>query len=419
MIIRATVCVALGLLLLQGAAISQTGDIKPFISEQVSPMEVIVAKDRDGVEIPAVVRRPPGRQGPFPALVSLHGGLVQLPIDELKRRAAEPLETLFLAEGYMVVEATYRSRNDDPQRPETVWSIVAMIEHVKKLPGVDPKSVVVVGSSGGGSLALELAAETDVAAIAPWEPATILFMGMLTKNSEGGVGRNAQRLWTPEIQQKTRERLSRIRCPVFVGNGPSSLNFNHDIFFPELMKTGKPVQIHIYPGMPHPILSAYIPKRLEHIKRYFEDSNSMFKRYLAAQPVPVDRKILQWVADLPPKTDSGARQFLNLRDRKTIRPEDPPAPGEVPVGSFRTRVLRLTIFLPSGSDAGDYELQILREAGVPIMTMGGSTTIDENKNLILQLQFDLTGFEIGRRVLSIRKVDSEWKYYPINLRLQP
>ena len=398
-------------------AVTQAADIKPFISEQVSPLEVITAKDSDGHVTHAVMRRPPGRPGPLPAAVFLHGGVEQMPLDELRRRAAEPLEALFLAEGYVVVESTYRSRRDDPQRPETVRSIVAMIDRVKKLPGVDPKSIVVVGSSGGGTLALELAAETDIAAIGPFEPATIIFMGMMNKTNRIGIGQDPQRYWTPEIQQKTRERLRRLRCPVFVGHGDINnlKKVNFEIFLPELMKAGKPVQIHVYPGMPHSVFSFYSPNRLEFISRFFEDCNSMFKRYLVTQPVPVDRTAVQWVADTPPKTPVGLRTVADLRDRPTVGVEDQPAPGETLVGTFRTGQLRLTVYLPIGSEQGQYEVQILRKAGEPIVTVSGSTTFDEYQNLVLGLQPDLTGSAPGRYMLGVRKAKSRWTYYPITL----
>jgi hypothetical protein len=51
---------------------------------------------------------------------------------------------------------------------------------VKSLPYVDPSSVVVNGTSGGGDLALELAAATELAAIAAEEPATLLMAGIIT-----------------------------------------------------------------------------------------------------------------------------------------------------------------------------------------------------------------------------------------------
>src|SRR5262245_8822478 len=121
-------CMRIGILLFtlgQCFTVAQAADIKQIISERVSPVEVISIKDSDGREIPAVFRRPPGRKGPMPAMVFFHGGLDQMTVEQLKSAATEhPLDALFLAEGYLTVQATYRSRSDDPQRPETVRSAV-------------------------------------------------------------------------------------------------------------------------------------------------------------------------------------------------------------------------------------------------------------------------------------------------------
>jgi acetyl esterase/lipase len=411
------------LVLAQSLAIARAADIKPVISEQISPLEVIVAKEQDGHEISAVVRRPPGRQGPLPAMVFFHGGLDQMTVDSLKKAVMEPLHTLFLAEGYVVVNSTYHGRADDPQRPETVQSAVAMIDQVKKLPGVDPKSVVVVGSSGGGTLALEVAAATELAAIGPFEPASIIFMGMMNKTNRlaSVIMQDPPRFWTPEIQQKTRERLARLSCPVFLGhgdiNGLKKINF--EVFLPELMKSGKPVQIHVYPGMQHSSFGFYYPKRVEYVKRFFDDCNGMFKRYLPTQPVPVDRAAVQWAPDTPPKEPVGLRTFSDLRGRPAIKPEDPPAPNETPVGTFRTGRLRLRIFLPAASERGQYEVQVLRKAGEPVVTLAGSSAVDEDQNPILELQPDVTKIAPGRYLLAVRKAGSPWMYYPLTVRKYP
>jgi dienelactone hydrolase len=76
-----------------------------------------------------------------------------------------------------------------------------MIDWAKKRPDVDPASVVVWGDSGGGSLALELAGETDLAAAAAQEPATILMIGTLTRSSDKQTAMvNPKQHWTPEVQ---------------------------------------------------------------------------------------------------------------------------------------------------------------------------------------------------------------------------
>ena len=206
---------------------SQTREVdkRPSVSEQVSPMKVITATARDGHETRAVVRYPTSR-GKLPAVVLFHGGLQEWSVDQLKKGATEqPLPVYYLAGGYISVLATWRTRTADPQAPGALWDCIAVIEEVKKLLRFDPASVVAWGGSGGGSLVLELAGETDLAAVAAWEPATVLFTGMMTasgrdeEKSARPIMTDPGKYFTAQYRQLTRKKLAKIRCPVIVTHG--------------------------------------------------------------------------------------------------------------------------------------------------------------------------------------------------------
>src|SRR5205085_716475 len=92
----------------------------------------------------------------------------------------------FLAAGYVLVEPTFRDRTINPISDEALHDCVAIVEYVKRLAGVDPESVVIWGNSGGGSLALELAGETDLCAAAAEEPASVLLTGMFAPENLHG-----------------------------------------------------------------------------------------------------------------------------------------------------------------------------------------------------------------------------------------
>src|SRR5262249_47814589 len=124
----------------------------------------------------------PGK-GPFPAVVLVHGTLTKRSTAQLKEHALGTWTSRFLAAGYVVADTTYRSRYVDPQTRDSLEDVLATIEHVRKLPYVDAKSIVVNGDSGGGDLALAVAVETDVAVIVPEEPASLLFTGMFNKDT--------------------------------------------------------------------------------------------------------------------------------------------------------------------------------------------------------------------------------------------
>jgi acetyl esterase/lipase len=162
------------------AEVDATKITQPVMSVEVCPVEVFSTLTSDGQKVTFPLRKPPGK-GPFPALIHLHGGLGTLPLATLKQELLDvQTHCRFLAAGYVVVNPTFRSREKDPQTRDALVDCLAVIDYVKKMPAVDPKSVVLWGDSGGGSLVLELAGETPLCAVTAQEPATVLFTGMLS-----------------------------------------------------------------------------------------------------------------------------------------------------------------------------------------------------------------------------------------------
>ena len=104
-----------------------------------------------------------------------------------------------------------------------------------------------------------MAGETDLAAVAAWEPATVLFCGLMTKDFRGSeedkntksIMADPGKYFTGQHRQLTREKLSKIRCPVIVTHGDVSAlkKINFEFFFPELMNAGKKVTISISRGV--------------------------------------------------------------------------------------------------------------------------------------------------------------------------
>jgi len=291
-------------------SLARAVDKRPSVSEELSPVKVITAKARDGHVTRAVVRYPKSR-GKLPAVFLTHGGFTEWSLDQLKKAANEqPLPAYYLAAGYITVVGTWRTYQDDPQSPGALWDCAALIEAVKTLPQVDPASVVAWGGSGGGSLVLELAGETDLAAVGVWEPGAILYSGLLTKDLRGPNGERVgggpifadpAKYFTARQRQLTREKLGKIRCPVLVTHGDvhAMKKLNFEYFLPELMGAGKKVTISIYPGMPHGLFWYSDEGRIEKVQRAFEETERFFRRFLPTQPVPLERSEVQWVADPP------------------------------------------------------------------------------------------------------------------------
>ena len=212
------------------AARSQEQITRPEISEDACPLEPIAPVARDGHRGQGILRRPPGA-GPFPAILWIHGGLVTVPAEQLRATALNMITpSRFLAAGYVVPIITYRSRDHDPQSTVSLEDCLAAVDHVRRLPFVDPKSIVVYGCSGGGDLALEVAAATEVCAIVPEEPATVLLTGIFnTKFPKKGerftpadaapILEDPKRYYTAEYQKITQAKIARIRCPILIVQG--------------------------------------------------------------------------------------------------------------------------------------------------------------------------------------------------------
>ena len=285
---------------------------RPVVSEATSPLEPIAPVARDGHRGEGFLRKPPDA-GPFPAVVWIHGGLTTRPTETLKEYALHtPPPSRFLAAGYVVAVITYRSRDDDPQSTVSREDSVAAVDYLRQLPYVDPDSIVIYGCSGGGDLALEVAASTDVAAIVPEEPASMLFTGIFNrefpKQGERFTARDAapisadpERYYTAEYQKLTREKISRIRCPILIvqGDETSNLNrFNAQVLIPELRSAGTTLEVVTYPGEPHCFAfygSRQRTPRPAVALKAFQDADAFFRRHLNTQPKPIDAGLVEHV----------------------------------------------------------------------------------------------------------------------------
>jgi dipeptidyl aminopeptidase/acylaminoacyl peptidase len=302
--------------------------MRPLVSEEFCPLTRIEPLAKDGHRGIAFVRKPPG-SGPIPAIIWIHGGLETSPTKWLEEVAKVPNPSRFLAAGYVVIVPTYRSRDIDPQSKISLDDCLAVVEHARKLPYVDGRSVVVYGCSGGGDLALEIAAaQADVCAIVPEEPASMIFSGMFNTDSpkQGErfspldtlpIMRNSKAYYTPERQRFAQAKIARIQCPILIiqGSETAILNkFNAETLIPELRAAGKTVEVISYSSEPHCFCFTFAPPALpagrppgvlpgEMIApskhkpasalKAFQDMDTFCRRYVAAKPKPVDPAIVK------------------------------------------------------------------------------------------------------------------------------
>jgi dipeptidyl aminopeptidase/acylaminoacyl peptidase len=284
---------------------------RPFVSEEVAPLESIAPIASDGSRGEGFLRKPPGK-GPFPAVVLIHGGIVRWPSQQLRDYALGTWPSRFLAAGYVVATITYRSRDVDPQSPDALNDALAAIDYLRHLSYVDSRRIAVNGTSGGGDLALWDAASTSLAGIVAEEPASSMFMGMITKQTPKKGERftpedamvihaNPAKFFTPEYRKLAQERIAPINCPILIvqGEETSRLNvFNRETLISEAKAARKALEIKSYPGEPHSFAfysTAARTPRPAVAAQVFEDIDAWLRRQLRTPPVPIDARLVKQV----------------------------------------------------------------------------------------------------------------------------
>ncbi len=279
----------------------------PRISESKIPIVELKVSDTAY----AAVRKPPG-EGPYPAIVLMHGGLGQSAPARLRRAALEtPAHSRFLAWGYVTVTATRRNIQHDPGDRGVVDDTLAIVREVKKLPYVDGESVALYGGSGGGTLALEVGSvSNELAAIVAGEPASIVYMGMFTKehvvlDDDGRptgdrrwdvMNADPQTLYTAAVRERTRRKLRGLSTPTLIlhGDRHALKGFNLDVLVPEMEAMRKPVTVIEYPGEFHGFYwgQGRIPPLA---KKANQDADAYLRKHIKVQPKPVNGSLAEWV----------------------------------------------------------------------------------------------------------------------------
>ncbi|MFM7116963.1 MAG: prolyl oligopeptidase family serine peptidase, partial [Planctomycetota bacterium] len=137
----------------------------------------------DGRMIPCVLSMPKG-DGPFPMLVTIHGGQGNRDLGYIRTMASpgglSPTINAFNEQPWAILAISYRAGNGALYGMEQD-DVVAGIRFAKQLPKVDSNRVGVVGGSHGGHLALVAAEEMGkeflcVAAGSPWMTDPLVYM---------------------------------------------------------------------------------------------------------------------------------------------------------------------------------------------------------------------------------------------------
>jgi len=105
---------------------------------------------------------------------------------------------------------------------------------------------------------------------------------------------------------------------------------------------------------------------------------------------------------------------IDLRNRSPVRGEGQPSAADEVIASLPAQPLELSVYLPIGSEEGQYELRILREGDAPLATISGSARF-EGRITLLRVRTNLSDLAPGRYLLGYRKANFRWTNYPIRL----
>jgi len=227
------------------------------VSERDSPIQQTYIKSKDGLYIAAAIRKPRG-DGPFPAIVMFHGAPGGRGMEQITAWSrgdhGGPVWERFLQEGYAVVVADYRGGDinlmNSPSTNGLVTAIddgLAVIEHVRVLPYVDPSRISVYGVSLGGNLALFLASKVpSLHAVVVGAPAPMWFLGVKMPTTGPGAPRPDLSTLKPD-SAIAGANIATIETPILmlVGTADPLLPIDRTLH-DELASRGKSIRMEIY-----------------------------------------------------------------------------------------------------------------------------------------------------------------------------
>jgi dipeptidyl-peptidase-4 len=269
------------------------------VSEADSPVQQTFIKSKDGLYVAAAIRKPKGA-GPFPVLIHFHGAPGGRGMEKLvtwsRGDTGSPFFERFLQEGFVVVVSDYRGGHnlrDLGARPATgityADDAVAVLEHVKALPYVDPDRVHVYGVSLGGDVTMHLLSRTKVRAAVLGAGAPLSFLGIRTDPNAKPEDRFKSMTVDKDGAMK---RIAAIDTPLLILVGTKDGLLPVDRRLHDLMEEGgRKVRMEVYqdgyhdfvmgpqghPGRAEPLMDITL-SALENTLRFFRDPSGYVTR---------------------------------------------------------------------------------------------------------------------------------------------
>jgi hypothetical protein len=103
---------------------------------------------------------------------------------------------------------------------------------------------------------------------------------------------------------------------------------------------------------------------------------------------------------------------LDLRLRGTVRGQGQEVPPDAPV--LPAGRLDLTLYLPIGSEEGEYEIAVGRKQGESLVIAHGTARLADN-NVTLETRLDLSSFDTGSYLVGLRRGEFQWSYFSVRV----
>jgi dipeptidyl aminopeptidase/acylaminoacyl peptidase len=124
-------------------------------------LSAVYVRSYDGAFMPAFLQKPAG-DGPFPAILLIHGGTGGWETDHLKEFASRRVPKHLFELGYVVLTTDYRRYHFGE---DEIQDVLAAYQKLASYPFVDKNRIGVIGGSHGGYLTKMLATRISPAAV--------------------------------------------------------------------------------------------------------------------------------------------------------------------------------------------------------------------------------------------------------------
>ena len=150
------------------------------------------------------------------------------------------------------------------------------------------------------------------------------------------------------------------------------------------------------------------------VNRFHPHQGSPTEGQQAVQPISVPKTGVAKNPQ-PPAVVAYTPMVLDLRNQAVTRGANS-RPGKVIIPCIPRQRLDLSIYLPVGSDEGEYQIRLMNPASRVLLETRGTAKLLDGRT-ILRSKMDLTSVPIGNYRIAIRQGRWSWAYYSVQVQV--